>query len=341
MDADAESAVRRTAGLTCAVALMATCAVSFVMAPVFTCLMDNGCIASDWSYTAYPRAIAVACFVSYAVLLRRRGTAAVAYRRAVAACELYAPAPAADRRRCARFRGAYTALCATITVPVNVMRAYLMHARRTHPVTVAFFVAMYAQNAAMCLLETRFVALCYGLRVRFGHVNRDLERLAAERSAGEDGVPPPATPRRVVYGGDFYGSSSSAAAAAAAAGPATSDPRPRWPRQDSTANVVEIARVRHRLVREAIYALVDLFGVPVGMSLSALGVISLFDVYYEVFSVAGADSRLPVFIYMWMLQYSVRFYAIVATAHQMTKQVGATTSRRAGSRGLQYTIVTG
>lgn len=290
-----------------AVALMATCAVSFVSAPTCMCLVDVACSGGgEWSfasYAAYPRAVAVACFASYAVLLRRRGTAAAAYRRAVAACELYAPAPAADRRRRVAFRVAYVALCAVAAVPVNLLRVYLMYERRAHPAAVAFYVAMYAQNAAMCVLETRFVGLCYALRNRFGHVNRDLRRLTAEHAAAG-----------VVYVGDFYGSSPSR--------PASSVRRQRMLRSDSAANVVEIMRVRHRLVRHAVYALVDLYGVPMGMSLSALGVISLFDIYYEVFSVAGADTRWPVFIYMWLFQYSVRFYAIVATAHRMTKQVG-------------------
>jgi len=113
-----------------------------------------------------------------------------------------------------------------------------------------------------------------------------------------------ATGRRVTYGGDFYGGS----------------------REQSIANAVEVIRIRHQLIRDALSVLVDLFGLPVGLSLFTLGVMTLFDIYYQVSDVMGADSRLMIFIYMWLLQYTIRFSTIVVTAHYTTKQVNLVTN---------------
>jgi len=110
--------------------------------------------------------------------------------------------------------------------------------------------------------------------------------------------------RRVIYGSDFYGGS----------------------REQSIANAVEVIRIRHQLIRNALSVLVDLFGLPMGLSLFTLGVMTLFDIYYQVSDVMGANSRLMIFIYMWLLQYTIRFSTIVVTAHYTTKQVSLVTN---------------
>jgi len=106
--------------------------------------------------------------------------------------------------------------------------------------------------------------------------------------------------RRVTYYKDFYAMPSG---------------------EHSMANAIEVIRIRHRLIRDAVYALISLFGVPMGMSLFTLCVMALFDIYYEVFQDMGAKTRSLVFLYMWLLQYSIRFYTIVMTAHNTSKQV--------------------
>jgi hypothetical protein len=175
-----------------------------------------------------------------------------------------------------------------------------MYINDSDSVILVFFVFMYLENIGMCMIETYFITLCHTLDNKFFKINRDLERLGLEivhpsMSIFEKTV---AVGHRVVYDGDFYG-----------------------PNDHSIANAMEIIRIRHRLIRDAVYVLIDLFGIPIALSLLTLCVMTLFDIYYQVFNIMGASSRSLIFIYMWLLQYSIRFYIIVIAAHNMTKQV--------------------
>ncbi|KAF0749339.1 putative gustatory receptor 28b [Aphis craccivora] len=302
-------------------ALLTTCVFNFVTAPLVLCLMDGGC--AEVSVTSlrgmYARTIAGACFASAAALLCKCGATVPVYVQTVDAHDVYAPTTVAERRDRALFCGLYVALCMSVTLPINALRLSLLFANRSEPVVLVFFVFMYLENVAMCLGETCFVVLCHTLRHKFLEINRDLQRLGEEMIGACDDAAAACTAgksttaalfattvstaaaagRRVTYGGDFYGG----------------------PGKQSMANAVEVIRIRHQLIRDAMAVLVDLYGLPVGLSLFTLGVMTLFDIYYQVSDVMGADSRLMIFIYMWLLQYTIRFSAIVVTAHNAVQQV--------------------
>lgn len=308
-------------------ALLTTCVFNFVTAPLVLCLMDGGC--AEVSVTSlrgmYARTIAGACFASAVALLCKCGATMPVYVQTVDAHDVYAPTTVAERRDRALFCGLYVGLCMSVTLPINALRLSLLFANRSEPVVLVFFVFMYLENVAMCLGETCFVALCHTLGNKFLEINRDLQRLGEEMVGACDDaaaagksmtaalfattVRATATAaaggRRVTYGGDFYGG----------------------PGKQSMANAVEVIRIRHQLIRDAMAVLVDLYGLPVGLSLFTLGVMTLFDIYYQVSDVMGADSRLMIFIYMWLLQYTIRFSAIVVTAHNAIKQVRSFLSR--------------
>uniref|UniRef100_A0A2S2PJ62 Gustatory receptor n=1 Tax=Schizaphis graminum TaxID=13262 RepID=A0A2S2PJ62_SCHGA len=309
---------RRLAIAAAVAALLTTCVFNFVTAPLVMCLMDGGC--AEVSVTSlsgmFARTIAGACFASTAALLCKCGSTVPIYVQTMRAHDVYSPTTVAERRDRWLYRGLYVALCMSVTLPVNALRLSLLVANRSDPVVLVFFVFMYAENVAMCLGETCFVTWCHTLNNKFLEINRDLQRLGEETTAAacSDTVTAKsittalmattvcntaAAERRVTYGGDFYGGSG---------------------KLQSTANAVEVIRIRHQLIRDAMSVLVDLYGIPVGLSLFTLGVMTLFDIYYQVSDVMGADSRLMIFIYMWLLQYTIRFSAIVMTAHNTTKQ---------------------
>lgn len=300
--------VRKAFALVAVAVLSMTCVFTFVTPSMILCLLDGNCDGVKWKdfsvESIYPRTIAMACFVTCATMARKYHDTMPAYERNVSAYESYSPTTAAERRKYALFDATLVTLCLFAILPINLLRLFLLYAHRTHPMVLAFFVFMYSQNVGMCLVETRFVAFSYALGKKFANVNRDLAHLGEETPDLAD----PLTTglhRRVTYGDDFYN--------------ATADRRHR----NSVANAIEVLRIRHRLIREAVTVLVDAFGVAMGMSLITLCVMTLFDIYYQVFGVMGATSRSPVFIYMWLLQYSIRFYAIVVTAHNTAKQVNS------------------
>ncbi|XP_008178128.1 putative gustatory receptor 28b [Acyrthosiphon pisum] len=297
-----------------AAALMTSCVFNFVTAPLIMCLMDGGC--EEVSVTSlrgmYARTIAVACFASASALLCKYGTTMSIYKQTMEAHDVYSPTTEAERRDRALFCVLYVTLCMSVTLPINALRLSLLYRNRSDPIVLVFFVFMYLENVVMCLGETCFVTWCRTLSNKFLVINRDLQLLGEEMATVNDTaagksittaliattVTTAAAGRRVTYGGDFYGG----------------------PREQSIANAVEVIRIRHQLIRDALSVLVDLFGLPVGLSLLTLGVMTLFDIYYQVSDIMGADSRLMIFIYIWLLQYTIRFSTIVLTAHYTTKQ---------------------
>jgi len=294
--------------------LMATCVFNFVTAPLIMCLMDGGC--EEVSVTSlrgmYARTIAGACFASAFSMLCNYSATVPIYEQTMEAHDVYSPTTEADRRYRALICALYIAICMFVTLPINALRLSLLYSNRSDPVVLVFFVFMYLENVVMCLGETYFVTLCHTLSNKFLEINRDLQRLGEEMAATNVTTTGKSTAtaliattvttaaeRRVTYGSDFYGGSG----------------------EQSIANAVEVIRIRHQLIRDALSVLVDLFGLPVGLSLLTLGVMTLFDIYYQVSDVMGANSRLMIFIYMWLLQYTIRFSTIVVTAHNTTKQV--------------------
>lgn len=303
---------RCTLAALCMAALFASCVFNFTVASQILCLLDGDCIRSE---AVYPRTVAAVCLVSYGTLACRHRSLSAVYGRNVDAHTAYSPITAADRRRVLWFRAFAVVTCAAVALSVNVCRVWLLFKADLELVVLMFFVIMYTQNASLCLVEIHFMSLCFVLRKMFVNVNRDLERFGEEEAAAPGaGLPgysshvvgsPSAAAhhhRRVTYDSDFYA--------------------PRWPGGQSTANAVEVLRIRHRLIRDAVYAIIDLYGMPMGMSLFALCVMALFDIYYEVFQNMGANTRSTIFLYLWLLQYSIRFYGIVAMAHNTSKQVG-------------------
>jgi len=285
-----------------AIVLLVTCVFNFVMSPMVLCLLDGDCTGVSFTSLQgmYSRMIAVACFLSFSTLLCKYCTMMLVYEKNIEAYEVYSPTTDTEHRNRSLFTLFLTVLYLSVILPINVLRLFLLYRSESGTVVLIFFVFMYLENIGMSMTETHFIINCRTLDNKFFKINRDLEHLGREiehtsMSIVETTV---AVGHRVVYDGDFYGSND-----------------------HSIANAIEIIRIRHRLIRDAVYVLINLFAIPMGLSLFTLCVMTLFDIYYQVFSVMGADSRSLIFIYMWLLQYTIRFYIIVVSAHNTTKQV--------------------
>ncbi|XP_026811185.1 LOW QUALITY PROTEIN: uncharacterized protein LOC113552517 [Rhopalosiphum maidis] len=198
---------------------------------------------------------------------------------------------------------------AVTILPTNAYRVYMIHRDvRDHTVT-AFFVLMYAQNLCTCSSEIHYVARCFGLYRRFCLINEDVFAL---KSATVVANRYPSVLLQSAGGRGYNGCRRSRKTSAAPRVSSSAETRP-------TANNVELLRMRHQCVREAVGDLNDLYGVQLLLSLCVLCVMTVIDGYGEIFGVYTL-AQSQVFLYAWLTHYLFRFCTIVLTTHFTTKQ---------------------
>lgn len=299
------------------VALMAGCVYNFATTSYNECLLDLDCTDPEQLSALtllFSQSLCITCFVSFAVVSVGYRGMVVAYGRRIGLHETYASTALTERRQRIALDTAVVLACIAIIVPVNALRLVKLHEDGRELGLLAYFVVMYSQNMAMCMLETRFFAMCHNLYQKFRHLNRDMERIGDEigYDHGRSYVRQ-AEPRTLgfvretcwIVGDDgLYRSQTTG---------------------QRLADVVERLRIRHRLLREAADELKHVFAVPMGMSLCNLGVMALFDVYYHMINgnvQQQTNIRSMLFICLWITQYMFRFFLIVKTANATSKQVG-------------------
>ncbi|XP_050430672.1 uncharacterized protein LOC126839397 [Adelges cooleyi] len=302
--------------------VLISCIFNFLVSSWMPCIMD-GVDCNNKGFTSlsgmYSRFVAATCFVSCLIMLYKFSFSMKGYNNNVEAYSNYSPVTRKDRRSYLIFTWTVTVSLLTIILPINVLRLRIMYNNHTNTLVWIFFVVMYVENLFISVSELYFASKCWNLYLKFSSINADLKQLKDEVS----NVFPLSTnvqlkksyhPRwlhrqhRITSFINFYSP-------------------PKGQRQ--LATVVEILRIRHRLIREAVTNLTELFGLPMCLSLCSLCVMALFDIYYEVFNLLNYRSRSSIFIYGWLTQYSYRFYMIVMVADTMMKQILTCTTLRA------------
>ncbi|XP_050063070.1 uncharacterized protein LOC126552411 [Aphis gossypii] len=281
-------------------ALIMSCVYNYARSPHVICSMgDCDTVTTTVIMAIFPRAVAVGCMVSRAAVAYKNATGAVAaYEASAAEYEAHYPVDACGARWRRGFAAALGIACAALIVPVNAYRIHLLYLRYRDGGIVAFHVFMYAQNASMCFAELQFVVYCLQLCRMFCQINGELSALKSETIAVNR------YPAVLRCPGPLPAAS---AAAAATLG------RP------PLAEDVERLKFRHQFVSDAVAHLNALYGFQLGASLSALFVMSLFDIYAAVSNVFDS-SRFHMFFYVWLFQYAFRFTVIVIMTHVTTKQ---------------------
>ncbi|XP_022182414.1 uncharacterized protein LOC111042194 [Myzus persicae] len=304
----------RLVGSAAQATVAALCVFNFVMTPHFECMLDGDSCDERVSMMAgiFARSVSIACLVTAVIAWHKYNDALAEYRERAELHDAYA-APAASAKPLyvghATYAGVVLCTCLALIVPINVFRLYRFVLDRRPVSVMVYFVLMYSQNLYVCLYETLFVRLFYKLYTRFTDLNRDMEAIGERIEDGRcarDNPPP-------VRGGWI---------------PCDRDDehRPHLYYSSATGQplvaAVEQLRIRHRLIREAVDALKPAFAVPIGLSLCNLCVMILFDVYYHlknaVYQPAGTWAN--VFIFMWLSQYTFRFFIITMTVDVTMKQ---------------------
>ncbi|KAL5234061.1 hypothetical protein ACI65C_001471 [Semiaphis heraclei] len=253
------------------------------MSPLALCLLDGNCAGVTFTSVQgiYSRMIAVACFLSFSTLLLKYCSTMPGYVKNIEAYDLYSPTTDTEHRNRSLYHLFLTVLYLSVILPTNILRLSILYRNDSDVIVLIFFVFMYLENIGMSMVETFFIIHCRTLENKFFKINRDFERLGREivhTSMSIVEKTSVAVGHRVVYDGDFYGSND-----------------------HSVANAVEIIRIRHRLIRDAVYVLANLFGIPMGLSLFTLCVMTLFDIYYQALSIMGVNLLSPIFLYICVI----------------------------------------
>ncbi|XP_026811182.1 putative gustatory receptor 28b [Rhopalosiphum maidis] len=88
---------------------------------------------------------------------------------------------------------------------------------------------------------------------------------------------------------------------------------------DPSARNVELLKMRHQFVCESVSDLNEIYSIQLGMSVSVLFIMLLFDVY-EVVTTEFANTKTPLLFYGWLTQYIFRFIIVILTSHITTKE---------------------
>lgn len=342
------------------VALFASGVLNIAITPWSVCMVDGWCDdAMSTTYRRlYTRMIACSSLMSRISVVYKVRRYMTDYMRREKAYLHKWPPPEPYWRWFWAYASLITVVCLTLIVPLNLTQLYLLYMYETHGSVslLLFFFNVYLQNCSMCCIETHFAVLCYALYLKFRKINDELSAIRVDvmvnnrypvalrpSAAVSCRCPWPWSRWRPHDGSELAADKPTAGGGKRNATPtAMGKPTPvavRSVQCDPSGRPLEAVigalRTRHALVREAVDQLNDMFGVQLTLSLVALYLMILFDVYNETFYVSGTIGRSK-FSYGWMVQYVFRFFLIILTAHYTTQEVTMQPMQGAGLYEPEY-----
>ncbi|XP_050526732.1 uncharacterized protein LOC126897276 [Daktulosphaira vitifoliae] len=230
----------------------------------------------------------------------------------IEAYELYAPLTRKDRYKYFKFIiiEGFFLLCTML--PIKLVWMSLMYKKKDSYFKLIFFVLIYFENLIMAIIEWYFVMKCWKLKLMFHKINKNLKELMGIYSNDF-------RPKDNVYNKNKIKTNWCTRVWRHPSSVKVSS-KCIYIESEDMAKIVEKLRIRHQLTREAVSSLIDLFNIPLCLSLCALSIKTLFDIYYEVFKLRTLVYEFKIYIYLWLLQYSYRFYMIVMTTDTTMKQ---------------------
>lgn len=285
---------------------MASSIYNFYITPDIVCELDGSC---DGSLSAvirglFIRVVASTCLTSRLIIILKGKSQTVQYSANIEKFHVITPMTCSEIKVLNRV--AYqTVMCVfLLTIPINILRLIMLWDKSNY--TLMCFVLMYIQNTSMHFIETHFTVLCYNLYHKFVEINKDLTTLKINTIL-RNKYP------FLLRTGNKYGKNNSF-------GDYNGDVINSLAAGHTMTNYVEQLKIKHRIVREALKNLNDLFGAHLGLSLCSLCLYAMFDIYYYMLG-AMKPTNSFVIVYGWLLQYTVRFGSITILTHLTTKQV--------------------
>lgn len=296
---------------------------SLVMIPSVTHEFDDWSEMLSISFSALTNAAAaLGTIISSLIVFYNINHKYKKYKTTLESFEIYIPMDTDSLNRITCFSYSSIIFSVIIIVPVNGLKLWNIFNNHEKPFLMTTFILLYyIQNLSSCFSELHFAIQCYVVHSKFRGINEELKKLNVELNYKHNKkyswteYESPAVSINdnntisssvIVYEKDFYCSKHKGC---------------------PMANTVELLRIKHWLTREAVNDLNDLFGVTMGLSMMNILIVTLFDVYSEVFHAytSGLEDqttfRSNAMFIIWMIQHFFRFLIIVVTAHATMKQV--------------------
>lgn len=286
--------------------LMVSCVYNFFITSDIVCVLEGQCINSLSAIIKglFLRVVAGTCFLSRLVIILDGKKHLIRYKKNVDQIQAITPLTHSEIKILSKISSQLVISCLLLTVPVNCWRLWLLSKRSDF--TVVVFVLMYFQNINMYCVETHFNILCFTLNQKFVGINKDLTALKIDTVVRNKY--PLMSPSGRKYGkrDDTIDYNEQVLLSVSAGHP--------------MIHFVEQLKIKHRLCCAAVRNLNDLFGIHLGLSMCSLCLYAMFDLYYHFLGIMSANKSY-LFIYGWMLQYTVRFGSVTVLAHLTIKQV--------------------
>jgi hypothetical protein len=286
--------------------LMTSCIYNFYITPKTVCVLEGNC---DHSLSTeikgiFIRIVAISCLISRLMIFIKGKTQLIQYEKYVEKMHVITPMTNSEIQILKKISTLLIICCILLTIPPNSLRVWDLSFRSDF--TMFVYIFMYIQNLSMYFVETHFVTLCFILYQKLVGINKDLMALKIDTVIRNNY--PFMTQTQEKYGkiNNTLDYNKDILHSLATGHPMT--------------DIVEQLKSKHKLVRDAVRTLNDLFGVHMGLSICVLCLCTMFDIYYFIIGILSLSNYKRIF-YLWILQYTVRFGSIMIISHLTTKQV--------------------
>ncbi|CAI6368180.1 unnamed protein product [Macrosiphum euphorbiae] len=238
----------------------------------------------------FPRAVAIACTISRITVMYKNVSVMAKYKKKIKEYEVYYPITV-DKENSRRFLIiAIVFLYSILILPFNVFRLFLIYYYYKNIKILVFILLMYIQNVSMSMTEIQFMVYCFGLYAKFQSINEDMSTIKSKTIS--------------INRYPFV---------------LKSEKRKRVEVYPSVRSI-ELLKMRHQFVCESVSDLNEIYSIQLGMSISVLFIMLLFDIY-EVVTSELVKTKSLFLLYGWLTQYIFRFIVVILMSHITTKQV--------------------
>jgi len=278
-------------GLLISMFVLFSCVYNYIEAPNVMCTL-NSCKNPTIStmVSMFPRAVAIACMISRITVMYKNVSVMAKYKKKIKEYEVYYPITV-DKKNSQRFLTIVIVfLYSMLILPVNVYRMYLIFHYYKNTKIIVYISLMYIQNVSMSITEIQFLVHCFGLYAKFQSINEDMSTIKSKTiSINRYPFVLKSEEHKSV---EVYPSVRS----------------------------IELLKMRHQFVCESVSDLNEIFSIQLGMSISVLFIMLLFDIY-EVVTNEVVKTKSLILLYGWLTQYIFRFVVVILMSHITTKQV--------------------
>lgn len=288
--------------------IMISCIYTFYITPQIVCMLEEEtCYVNSISTLLkglYPRVMAFTVFLSRIIIIAKGKKQLVKYKKYMDDFHIFTSITSPEANQLRKMSTRVLLCCLLLIIPAGITRITIIFNLAKQ--TIIFFILVYVQNFSMCCIETHFTVLCFILYQKFVSINKDLMSFKINTIV-RNKYP------FVSQTGEKYGKNYSTVKynkevlnSLAAGNPMD--------------HVIEKLTIKHKIARESIKTLNNIFGIHLGLSICSLCLYAMFDLYYHMKGF-WSTSVSNLLIYYWIIQYTFRFIIVTVLAHKTTKQV--------------------